>query len=364
MSLQKKSIAAFFVLTALVLLPSVSRSQSYTLVWSDEFDSTAVNTSEWEYEVNGNGGGNNELQYYTANPTNSFVSGGVFKIMALKQSYNGKLYTSARLHTKKSWLYGKIEARIKVPYGKGIWPAFWMLGSNISSVGWPACGEIDIMEMIGGTTTGSGGDGRVFGTAHWSNNGAHAQYGLSYALSSGKLADAFHTYTIVWDSKQIIWYFDNIQYCVISTTPTGLNAFRAPHFIILNLAVGGNWPGSPDASTTFPQLMEVDYVRVYQNIPTGVNENQTAPAAFGLEQNFPNPFNPSTAIRYHLPSASHVRLTVTDLLGREIASLVNGRQESGTHEIPFDGSNLTSGMYLYRLTADGVTEVKKMQMIK
>ena len=349
--------------TLIMIMPRI-QAQTYTLVWSDEFDSTSVNTNEWEYEVNGNGGGNNELQYYTANPTNSFLSAGVFKIMALKQSYLGKLYTSARLHTKKSWKYGRFEARMKLPFGKGIWPAFWMLGSNISSVSWPACGEIDIMEMIGGTTTANGGDGRVFGTAHWSNNGAHAQYGLSYALPTGKLSDDFHTYAVNWDATKIVWYIDNKQYCELNTQPTGLSAFRAPFFIILNLAVGGNWPGSPDATTTFPQLMEVDYVRVYQNIPTGVQKESIELKDFALEQNFPNPFNPTTSIRYHLPSSSHVQLTVTDLLGREAATLVNGRQEAGAHEIPFDASRLTSGVYLYRLTANGHTAVKRMQLVK
>ncbi len=356
-------IFSILFFTLILITPRI-QAQTYTLVWSDEFDSTAVNTNEWEYEVNGNGGGNNELQYYTANPTNSFLSAGVFKIMALKQAYLGKTYTSARLHTKRSWKYGRFEARMKLPFGKGIWPAFWMLGSNISTVSWPACGEIDIMEMIGGTTTANGGDGRVFGTAHWSNNGAHAQYGLSYALATGKLSDGFHTYAVNWDATKIVWYIDNIQYCEINTQPAGLSAFRAPFFIILNLAVGGNWPGSPDATTTFPQLMEVDYVRVYQNIPTGVKDGTAAPKGFGLEQNYPNPFNPNTSIRYHLASSSLVTLSVSDVLGRDVATLVSGRKEAGMHEVPFDGTGLTSGVYLYRLTAEGKTIVKQMQMIK
>ena len=345
------------------MIPAFTFAQNYTLVWSDEFDSTSVNTNEWEYEVNGNGGGNNELQYYTANAANSSIGAGIFTITARNQFYLGKNYTSARLHTKRSWKYGKVEARIKLPYGKGIWPAFWMLGSNINSVGWPTCGEIDIMEMIGGPTTANGGDGRVFGTAHWNSNG-HASYGLSKALTSGKFADDFHLFSITWDATKIIWYIDNNFYCIISTTPASLNAFRAPFFIILNLAVGGNWPGSPDGTTTFPQKMEVDYVRVYQDIPTGVNDAVMAPNGFGLEQNYPNPFNPSTSIRYHLTSSSIVNLTVTDLLGREVALIVNGRKEAGMHEVQFDGSDLTSGVYLYRLTADGNTVVKRMQMIK
>lgn len=355
----------YALLLILLILGTASpaTAQTYSLVWSDEFDSTAVNTNEWVYEVNGDGGGNNELQYYTSRVQNNFLSAGIFKIMALKESYLGKSYTSTRMHTKRAWTFGKIEARMKLPYGKGLWPAFWMLGSSINTVGWPACGEIDIMEMIGGTTTGNGGDGRVFGTAHW-NQGGHASYGLSTALSSGRLADDFHTYSIVWDNKQIIWYLDNVQYCVINTQPTGLNAFRAPHFIILNLAVGGNWPGSPDATTTFPQLLEVDYVRVYQQVSTGVQSNAAAPQRFSLEQNYPNPFNPGTAIRYQLSAPGMTTLSVYDMLGREVAQLVNQEQSAGTHEQPFDASALPSGVYLYRLTSNGRTDVRTMQLLK
>lgn len=352
-----------FALSVCSVMTSLALAQNYTLIWSDEFDSTAVNTNEWVYEVNGNGGGNNELQYYTSRVQNSAVSGGSFKITALKESYLGKSYTSARLHTNRSWLYGKIEARMKLPYGKGIWPAFWMLGANINTVSWPACGEIDIMEMIGGTTTSSGGDGRVFGTAHWFQNG-HAQYGLSKALASGRLADEFHTYSILWDEKQIIWYLDGVQYCVINTQPVGLNAFRAPHFIILNLAVGGNWPGSPDAATTFPQVYEIDYVRVYQKSTTGVTAEAGPLFGFALEQNFPNPFNPSTTIQYSVAAAGHVSLTVTDLLGRTVATLVNERKVAGSYSETFDAAALPSGMYLYRLTANGSTTVKKMHLLK
>lgn len=365
----KRYSAILFLLT---LITVCAQAQTYTLVWSDEFDSTAVNQNEWQYEVNGDGGGNNELQYYTSFTKNSSINAGIFTIKALKEFYLNRSYTSARLHTKKSWQYGKIEARIKLPYGKGIWPAFWMLGSNISSVGWPSCGEIDIMEMIGGPTTASGGDGRVFGTAHW-NSGGHAQYGLSYALSSGKLSDDYHLYTIVWDATKIVWYFDNAFYCIISTTPAGLNAFRAPFFIILNLAVGGNWPGAPDGTTTFPQQMDVDYVRVYQNIPTSVKENVTAPNGFSLEQNYPNPFNPTTVIQYsvseHLPGFQNlegvaVLLKIYDVLGNEIATLVNEHKMPGNYSVQFDAASLPGGVYFYRLQSGGFVSVKKMQLLK
>lgn len=355
----------FFLCAVLCCMTSRLSAQNYQLVWYDEFDSTAMNTNEWVYEVNGDGGGNNELQYYTSRPANGVVSGGYYTIIAKTEApaYLGKNYTSARLHTKKSWQYGKIEARMKLPYGKGIWPAFWMLGSNIGTVGWPACGEIDIMEMIGGTTTATGGDGRLFGTAHW-NAGGHASYGLSTALSSGKLADEFHTYAITWDASKIIWYLDGAAYCVLSTQPAGLNAFRAPFFIIINLAVGGNWPGSPDGTTVFPQTLQFDYVRVYQDKPTSVAEQISGPQHFGLEQNYPNPFNPSTTIRYSVDHAGPVTLTVSDLLGRHIATVVEGPKEAGTYSATFDASHLASGVYLYRLTASGRTSVRTMQLLR
>jgi len=332
----------------------MSMAQNYQLVWSDEFDSTQINTNEWVYEVNGNGGGNNELQYYTARSQNSSMKDGTFKITALKETYLGKAYTSARLHTKKSWQYGKIEARIRLPYGKGIWPAFWMLGSSLSSVGWPKCGEIDIMEMIGGIPTGSGGDNRVFGTAHW-DQGGHASYGQSYVIASGKLSDAFHTFSIVWDAKKIIWGIDNSQYCVINTQPVALNAFRAPFFIIINLAVGGNWPGSPDATTVFPQTMEFDYIRVYQDMVTEVTDQSLKPNDFQLLQNYPNPFNPSTTICYGLPSSSRVSVTIHNVLGQAVEQYHYGVQSAGWHETVWNTAN-ASGLYFYRIDAQSITD--------
>jgi beta-glucanase (GH16 family) len=255
-------MAAKIFLLFLVLGPLHLSAQNYRLVWSDEFDSTQLNTSFWQIEVTGSPA-NNELQYYTNRIDNIAVKNGQLVITALKESYGGRSYTSGRLHTNISWQYGKFEARIKLPYGQGMWPAFWMLGSNISSVGWPKCGEIDIMEMVGGAARSNGGDNKTFGTAHWSNNGSHAQYGLNYTLPSGKLSDDFHLFSCTWDPQKIVWFIDGIQYCVIDISSAGLAAFRAPFYIILNLAVGGDWPGSPVASTVFPQSMEVDYVRVY-----------------------------------------------------------------------------------------------------
>lgn len=231
----------------------------WTLTWADEFNGTSLDTSKWNIEVNGNGGGNNELQYYTARPENIRVSGGELVIEARKEAYMGKQYTSGRITTqnKASWQYGRMEARMKIPTGKGTWPAFWMLGNAISSVGWPASGEIDIMEHVNS-------EAFTHGTIHWSNqNNAYANYGGP----SGNLDFAqFHVYAVEWDAAAIRWYVDGNKFHEVNIAGgiNGTSEFHAPYFLLFNLAVGGNWPGGPDASTVFPNRMQVDYVRVYR----------------------------------------------------------------------------------------------------
>lgn len=233
------------------------------LIWADEFDYTGFpDPSFWNIEVTGEPN-NNELQYYTDSENNVHVENGVLRITAIEESFGGKDYTSARITTqnKFDFKYGRIEARIKLPYGQGIWPAFWMLGADINSIGWPACGEIDIMEMVGGTNR----DNTVYSTLHWESDGSHAEYGKSYTLSSGIFADDFHIFSVKWDSQSIKGLVDGIEYFVIDITDAQLSEFHEDFFVLLNLAVGGNWPGDPDATTTFPQTMEVDYVRFYQD---------------------------------------------------------------------------------------------------
>lgn len=253
------------VLNALLVVPGISFAQCYELIWSDEFDYNGFpDPSKWTFETGGGGWGNNELQYYKANDEdNSWVDNGMLSITALKENFGGRSYTSARMNTKNKFSvqYGKIEARMKLPYGQGIWPAFWAMGDNFDVVGWPRCGEIDIMEFVGGPTRNN----QVHGTVHWDNNGSHAQHGGSYRLPSGIFADDFHTFSVVWTPQYIRWYVDGNQFHAIDIRPAGLSEFHQKFFIILNLAVGGNWPGAPDASTIFPQTLEVDYIRVYKN---------------------------------------------------------------------------------------------------
>ena len=251
----------YFLLIVLALGCNLANAQNWQLVWQDEF--TSGISGDWVFETGGGGWGNAELEYYRRE--NATVSNGQLVITAKRESFGGMNYTSARMKTqgRKSWKFGKIEARIAMPSFQGIWPAFWMLGDNIGSVGWPACGELDIMEHV---NTG----GAVYGTAHWSdNNNAYASYGGNTTTS----VTAFHNYTIEWDTNLVKWFVDGVKYHEINIANgiNGTGEFQNNFFILLNLAVGGNWPGFTIDNNAFPASMYVDYVRVYQNngTPTG-----------------------------------------------------------------------------------------------
>ncbi|MDH6508408.1 MULTISPECIES: RICIN domain-containing protein [unclassified Paenibacillus] len=260
---RRKWAALFMTLALLITLfpagKAAEAATSWNLVWSDEFNGTSLNTADWTAEIGtgSSGWGNNELQYYTNRSQNLQVTGGNLVITAQKESYNSSSYTSARIKTqgKKSFTYGKIEARMKLPSGQGIWPAFWMLGSNIDTIGWPKSGEIDIMERVNNNTY-------VNGTVHWDANG-HAEYGK---VSGNLDFSQYHVYSVEWDAKYIRWYVDGSLFneFYIENNTGNTEEFQKPFFLLLNLAVGGNWPGSPNASTAFPAQMLVDYVRVYQ----------------------------------------------------------------------------------------------------
>jgi beta-glucanase (GH16 family) len=232
-------------------------AQNWKLVWSDEFNYSGLpDTSKW-----GNEEGfirNNELQYYTRQRIeNSRVVDGSLLVIGRKESYKNAGYTSASLVTdgKSNWTYGKVEARMKLPKGQGMWPAFWMLGQNIHTVGWPKCGEIDIMEHINN-------ENLVHGTIHWDNE-KHVSSGGTAPCDVTK----FHNYSIEWDKDAIKLFLDGIKYWELNIKD-GVNnteEFHKPHYIIINLAIGGDWPKNPDATTVFPDTVYVDYVRVYQD---------------------------------------------------------------------------------------------------
>ena len=237
------------------------------LVWADEFDGAGLpDSTRWGYDVGGNGWGNNELQYYTARRAeNARLENGKLIIEARKEAYQGKNYTSARLLTQQkiTWTYGRFEAMAKLPKGVGTWAAFWMLGKNISTAGWPRSGEIDIMEHVGFD------EGVVHGTIHSEayNHSKNTQKGNQTTVPD--VTSAFHLYAIEWTANQIDFFIDDKLFYTVQKSALGSSEaqwpFNNPFFLILNVAVGGNWGGQKGVDETiWPQRMEVDYVRVYQ----------------------------------------------------------------------------------------------------
>ncbi len=263
--------ALCWLCTSLLLIGATSCTTinpgKWQLVWQDEFNGNHVDLARWEFEVNADGGGNNELQYYVTN--NASVKDGSLVIEVRKEKYTGpegtRQFTSSRMRTKGrgDWKYGRFEMRAKLPTGQGYWPAFWMLPTDEIYGGWPHSGEIDIMEIIGHKP------GTLHGTLHYANpERNHTFRGTNTTLAVGTFADAFHTFRLDWETNTMRWYLDNQLYQTQTNWTSGTNSFPAPFdqrfHIVLNLAVGGNWPGNPDTNTIFPQAMIVDYVRVYQ----------------------------------------------------------------------------------------------------
>ncbi|GJM42905.1 MAG: glycosyl hydrolase family 16 [Ardenticatenaceae bacterium] len=240
--------------------------EGWDLVWQDEFDSDTIDSANWTHEVGGDGWGNGEAQYYTDDPKNSYIEDGVLVIEALQENLLGKLYTSARLSSqgKVEVAYGRIEARIQIPVGQSLWPAFWMLGNDIDTAGWPFSGEIDIMENIGSEPSTI--HGTVHGPRYFGANGV----GRAKNLPNGaQYADDFHIFAIEWEEEEVRWYMDDEMYHKITpSTVPGDWVFDHPFFLIINLAVGGEWPGYPDGTTPFPQILKVDYVRIYESSNT------------------------------------------------------------------------------------------------
>lgn len=237
--------------------------EGMSLVWTDEFEGEAIDLNNWTYDLgNGSGGwGNNEQQTYTNSANNSFVADGKLFIVAEKVGENA--YTSARLKSLdlQEFQYGRIDVRAILPKGQGIWPAIWMLGANYPDVGWPACGEIDIMELLGHLA------GTVHGTAHWGMDWPNwTHQGSSTSIYPDNFDEEFHVFSVDWSEDNIDFIMDDEVFFNIN--PSMMNGqpypFNNPFFFILNVAVGGNWPGYPDETTTFPVFMAVDYVRVYQ----------------------------------------------------------------------------------------------------
>ncbi len=321
------------VIVLLFLISMTANAQNWQMIWSEEFDYTGLpDSNKWTNEV-----GlirNNELQYYTQKRAeNNWVSNGQLKIIGRKEAYKGSAYTSASITTDQQFTctYGKIEANIKLPMGQGMWPAFWMLGQNIWQVGWPKCGEIDIMEHINL-------DSVTHGTMHWDNNGQQSFGGTKKCDAS-----QFHVYGIEWDNTMIKWFVDGVKFKegYIYNNINNTEEFHKPFYLILNLAIGGNWPGSPNAQTSFPDTMTVDYVRVYQKA-TGLNQNvQTKNIEF-----YPNPSNQLIHIKSKFPFEKGT-IIINDVNGKQVYSSPANYPES---VISIEG--LPAGIYLMNLTTD------------
>lgn len=242
---------------------SIPELPGYTLVWNDEFNKANIDLSKWEHEVNGDGGGNNELQFYTALPTNSFIQDGKLVIKAIQENYQNRNFTSARLRSKYKgdWLYGRIEAYAKIPTGKGTWPAIWMLPTDWEYGGWPQSGEIDIMEHVGYDPNVVHGSIHTLAYNHTIGTQKTAKLTIPTATT------AFHKYAIEWFEDRIDFYIDNTKYFTFNNENKGWQywPFDKRFHLILNLAVGGNWGGAQGIDpAAFPAQMEIDYVRIYK----------------------------------------------------------------------------------------------------
>lgn len=328
----KKTVAFVLsmVMVVLAMAVTVTTSQKVKaasttgsqLVWSDEFNGSALDTSKWGYEIGGSGWGNNELQYYTNRTDNAYVSNGALHIRAKKEAYGGKSYTSARLNTngKFTFQYGYVEARLALPSNQGIWPAFWMLGANIGSVGWPACGEIDIMEAINA-------ENRTYATCHWNCNG-HADFGKASGYFD---ITQFHTYGLQWDNQYIRMFVDGnkIYEMYIGNNTGDTEEFHRPFYLLLNVAVGGNWPGFAINDSAFPQEMKVDYVRVYQENPSynsssSNNVDTNTGSNSGSDNTGNNTSTPASGMGMNSAGANSATAYVNDSSWTDIHYSVNG----------------------------------------
>lgn len=330
------------VLILFLIVISFANAQNWGLVWSDEFNRPAINTANWKFESGGGGWGNNELQNYTNRPENILINNGQLLLIARKEPYNGSNYTSARIKTQglKNWTYGKIEARIKLPQSKGIWPAFWMLGESISQVSWPHCGEIDIMEHVNLRP-------EINGTIHWDNNG-HAQYGGDTTCDVLK----YHIYGIEWNTKTIQWFLDGQKFWEANIA-NGINStseFHQPFFLLLNIAIGGSWPGNPDSTSEFPDTMFVDYVRVYQQV-TGFS---TPSLSYFSASIFPNPSGGNSILQMDAPEPGNYIIRIFNTFGQLVTQQSVTAAGNGSEQVTLSVHTLPEGLYHVLIEGNGI----------
>lgn len=355
------------LLIAMMAIFPYGFSQNWQLVWSDEFDGDALDTLKWSYQT-GTGAeygltdwGNAELQYYREQ--NVTVGDGMLHVTAKLESYGGKGYTSGRIRTieKGDWTYGRIEFRAKLPMGTGLWSAIWMLSTDEEYGGWAASGEIDIMENVGHEPL------TVHGTLHfggsWPDNESK---GAAYETTGWPFWKEFYDYALEWEEGEMRWYVNDQLYQTLGEGDwrTSGEPFPAPFdqrfHLLINLAVGGNWPGSPNAETEFPQELVVDYVRIYEDVSTGV---VSGTSTIELEQNHPNPFGDSSIITFSLPTEKHVLLEVYNTMGRKVQTLTDRLYGPGSHRVGVEASQLEPGLYSYRLQTGSSSAIRQMVIL-
>jgi beta-glucanase (GH16 family) len=356
------------LLSGLMLAMTALQAQNWTLVWSDEFEGDTLNTDKWSYMIGDgteyglpSGWGNNELQYYREG--NVEVSDGNLILTAKRENIDTKQFTSGRIRTKGKgdWTYGRFTFSALMPTGKGLWPALWMLPTDEAYGGWAASGEIDIMEYLGDETN------KVHGTLHfgaaWPNNDYK---GTSYVTDGISFDSAFHHFALEWEPGEMRWYVDSVLFQTLGQGDwyTGTIDFPAPFdkpfHLLINLAVGGNWPGNPDINTQFPQELVVDYVRIYQDASLGISHGTSQ---FELEQNHPNPFSGQTTITFSLPTEEQVVLELYDSTGRRVRTLADQRFAPGTHAVELGSGGLTPGLYTYRLLSSQGSSTRQMLIL-
>lgn len=343
-------------LSGLLIFVSLALTgQEWQLVWEDEFNGTELDTSRWSYMIGDGsqygipGWGNNELQYYREQ--NVTVSEGMLHITAKQESFGGKGYTSGRIRSihKGDWTYGRFEFRAKLPRGQGFWPAIWMLPTDEVYGGWAASGEIDIMENVGYEPS------TVHGTLHFGSSWPNNQYkGAPYETTGWPFWREFYDFALEWEEGEIRWYVNNTLFQTLGEGDWESKGYEFPapfnqrFHLLLNVAVGGNWPGNPDGTTEFPQEMTVDYVKVYKDATTGVD---TKASGFQLKQNFPNPVDGHSVISFTLPVREHVILDLYDSVGRKVKTLLDQARDQGRHQVRINSKILDPGLYTYRIQA-------------
>jgi beta-glucanase (GH16 family) len=330
----------------------VSQDSTWRLVWSDEFNDGGLDTNSWSCDTGTgwHGWGNNELQYYTAGD-NIFFDDSTMTFELREQNMAACGYTSARIHTnrKVSFQYGKIQARIRGPFSKGVWPAFWTLGEDFQQVKHPGCGEIDIFEMAcGDDFPDDRGDQSNFSVVHYTDLADFPAKQQASVAVNGRLADDFHIVTLSWDEQNLSFYFDTADtpYLTVDITKPYLTEFHQRHFLLIDLALGGSFAGWPNETTVFPQHLSVDWIRWYQKkAVTSVRAIRADSPASSMVVAAAN------GLSLHLPRPATSSLRVYDLHGRCVADLSRQvrRMAPGVNTLCWDSLKLGRGMYVFTL---------------